>query len=722
MNIGEGQFMSSSWMRLILLIVIITFVAAFILSGAQSYLSLDVLKLKYDSIIKYYSEYPIQTLAIYSCLYIIVTALSLPGAAVMTLAAGALFGFGVGLVTVSFASTIGATLAFLASRLIVGDYIQDKYGSRLRTINEGFRKDGEFYLLSIRLVPLFPFFLVNLLMGLTPISIISYFIISQIGMLPGTAVYIFAGTQLADLDSIAGIMSPGIIAAFTLLATFPLIAKKVLRAHKDNKIMGKFDKPKSFDYNVMVIGAGSGGLVSAYIAAAVKAKVALVEADKMGGDCLNTGCVPSKALIRSAKFVHDANRGNDFGMSRSSAVPNIKKIMARVKRVIKAIEPHDSIERYSSLGVDCIKGSAMIIDPYHVEVNKQVYSTKNIIIATGARPFIPPIKGLDKVPYYTSDNLWDMQKLPKELVVLGGGPIGCELAQSFQRLGAKVTMVEMAPRLLNREDVDVSELITARFKSEGIKVITGYKAQSIRKKRTEGYTLTCANNAGTEKRISFDGLIVALGRQANVEGYGAKRLGIELDQQGRVAANDFMQTNFPNIYVCGDVTGPYQFTHTASHQAWYCAVNALFSPIKQFRVDYSVIPWATFTDPEVARVGLNEQEAQQQDITYELSYYDLSQLDRALAEEEAHGYLKVLTPLGSDKILGVTFVGAHAGDLIHEFILAMKHGIGLNKILGTIHIYPTMAESVKFTAGVWRRRNSPKAALRLLEVFHRWRL
>lgn len=713
--------MSKSWAKIVIVIAIVALVAAFFLSGIHNYLSLDFIKQQYDEILRYYEAYPLQSLAAFAAMYIIVAALSLPGAAVLTLAAGAFFGFWMGLLTVSFASTIGATLAFLISRLVMGQYVQSRYGARLRAVNEGFRKDGEFYLLSIRLVPLFPFFIVNLLMGLTPIPVATYFIISQIGMLPGTAVYVFAGIQLAELDSFAGIMSPGIIAAFTLLAIFPLIIKKLLQLHRERKQLSSYDKPAKFDYNVIVIGAGSGGLVSAYIATAIKAKVALVEKDKMGGDCLNTGCVPSKALIRSAKFAHDVRRFADFGMSRASVTPSFKKVMARIKRIIKTIEPHDSVQRYKSLGVECIKGNAMIIDPYHVEVNEQVYSTKNIVIATGARPLIPPISGLDKVPYYTSDNLWDMQKLPQDLVVLGGGPIGCELAQSFQRLGANVVLVEMAQQLLNREDEDVSKFIEAKFRAEGIKVVTGYKAESIRKKPKGKYTMHCVNEAGQTELINFDGLIVALGRQPNVEGFGAQELGIELNKQGQIAANDFMQTNFPNIYVCGDVTGPYQFTHTASHQAWYCVVNALFSPFKSFPVDYSVIPWATYTDPEIARVGLNEREAQQQGIAHEVVRYDLDQLDRALAEEEGHGYIKVLTPPGSDEILGVTFVGARAGDLIHEFILAMKHGIGLNKILSTIHIYPTMAESVKFTAGVWKRQNAPQLLLKIVEQFHRWR-
>lgn len=474
-----------------------------------------------------------------------------------------------------------------------------------------------------------------------------------------------------------------------------------------------------YDYNIVVIGAGSGGLVASYIAAALKAKVALIEKHKMGGDCLNTGCVPSKALLRSAKMLSYAKRAREFGFRSANVEFDFAEVMERVQSVIKQIEPHDSVERYSKLGVECITGEAKILDAHRVEVGGRILTTKNIIVATGARPLVPPIPGLNDIEYLTSDTLWNLRELPKKLVVLGGGPIGSEMAQAFARLGSEVTLVEMAPQILIREDEEVIRLVTDKFQQEGIKVLTNHKAKAFT--REHGWQVLVCEADGKEVRIPFDQVIVALGRKANVTGFGLEELGVTLNKNGTVAADPFLRTNFPNIYVCGDVTGPYQFTHTAAHQAWYASVNALFAPIKQFKADYSVIPWATFTDPEVARVGLNEKDAKAQNIPYEVTTYGIDDLDRAIADSEAHGFVKVLTMPKKDKILGVTIVGTHAGDLIAEYVLAIKHGLGLNKILGTIHIYPTLAEANKFAAGEWKKAHTPKFALAILEKFHRWR-
>ena len=470
-----------------------------------------------------------------------------------------------------------------------------------------------------------------------------------------------------------------------------------------------------YDYNMIVIGGGSAGLVSSYIAAAVKAKVALVEKHKMGGDCLNTGCVPSKALIRSAKMCAYGKRAEEFGFKKTEITFDFKDVMQRVHNVIKAIEPHDSIERYTKLGVECIEGDAKIVSPHSVEVDGKTLTTRSIIVATGARPMVPPIPGLDKSDYLTSDTVWNLTELPKRMVILGGGPIGSEMAQAFARLGSEVTLVEMAPQILIREDEEVIRLVTEKFTKEGIKVLTGHKAKEFKEN-----TLICEYE-GKNVSVEFDKVVVALGRKANITGFGLEELGVEIRKTGTVDANPFLQTNIPSIYVCGDVTGPYQFTHTAAHQAWFASVNALFSPLKKFKVSYSVIPWATFTDPEVARVGLNEKDAKAQHIPYEVTTYGIDDLDRAIADSEAHGFVKVLTVPGKDKILGVTIVGTHAGDLIAEYILAMKYGLGLNKILGTIHIYPTLAEANKYAAGEWKRAHVPALAMKLLETFHRWR-
>jgi pyruvate/2-oxoglutarate dehydrogenase complex dihydrolipoamide dehydrogenase (E3) component len=485
----------------------------------------------------------------------------------------------------------------------------------------------------------------------------------------------------------------------------------------------QWHKPKHFDNNLIVIGAGSGGLVTSYIAAAVKAKVTLIEKHKMGGDCLNTGCVPSKALIRSAKWLSHLKRAKEFGFKQASADFDFADVMERVQSVIKTVEPHDSIERYTALGVNVVIGEAKIISPWAVEVKTAdgvlTLTTRAIVIAAGARPFIPPIPGIEKIEPLTSDNIWNLRELPKRLLVLGGGPIGSELAQCFARLGSQVTQVEMASRLLAREDTDVSAAVMARFRKEGVDLRMEHIGKEFIVENGEKFMI--AEHQGKSVKIPFDQVLFAIGRSANIKGYGIDELGIELSPRLTIATNGFQETNYPNIYAVGDVAGLYQFTHTAAHQAWYAAVNALFGQFKRFRTDYSVIPWSTFTDPEVARVGINEQEAKAQGIAYEVVTYNIDDLDRAIADSEAHGFVKVLTLPGKDKILGVTIVGEHAGDLIAEFVLAMKHGIGLNKILGTIHIYPTLAEANKYAAGLWKRAHAPQSVLRWLEQFHTWR-
>ncbi len=711
--------MSSRFAKILLIATIILLIVAFFGFDLHHFLTLEYLKDRQQAFAGFYTANRLLTVAIYFVLYVAVTALSLPGAAVMTLAGGALLGFWTALVTVSFASSIGATLAFLASRFLLRDWVQGKFGDKLKAINAGVEREGSFYLFTLRLVPLFPFFVINLVMGLTPMRTLAYYWVSQIGMLPGTAVYVNAGTQLGQIESAAGILSPGILISFVLLGIFPLIAKRIIEIVKRRKAFDGWPKPEKFDYNLVAIGAGSGGLVSAYIAAAVKAKVALIEKDKMGGDCLNTGCVPSKALIRSAKMVSYARRAEEFGFKSGKVEFDFAEVMERVQSVIKKIEPHDSVERYTELGVECHTGAATITSPWTVEVNGKTLTTRNIIIATGARPFIPPIKGLDQVDYLTSDNLWQLRENPGRLVVLGGGPIGSEITQAMARLGAEVTQVEMLPRIMSREDPEVSEYVQQRFEAEGIRVLTGHAAREVLQEEDQNILLCEAE--GETVRVPFDHILIAVGRRANVTGFGLEELGVEIAKQGTVAVDPLLRTNFPNIFAVGDVAGPYQFTHTASHMAWYAAVNALFGDFKSFKVDYRVIPWATFTDPEVARVGLSEDEAKAQGITYEVTRYSIDDLDRAIADSEDHGWVKVLTKPGSDKLLGVIIVGSHAGDLLAEYVLAMKHGLGLNKILGTIHTYPTMSEANKAAAGEWKKAHAPEKLLEWVEKFHTWR-
>ncbi|MFN9804803.1 MAG: FAD-dependent oxidoreductase [Betaproteobacteria bacterium] len=715
--------------RLLLLVLIAAAVVAFFALGLDRHLSLAALKQQQGALAALHAEYRVATLAGFFALYVAVTALSLPGAAILTLAAGAIFGFWTGLLLVSFASSIGATLAMLAARFLLRDAVQRRFGERLAPIHAGIAKDGAFYLFALRLVPLFPFFVINLLMGLTPIRTATFYWVSQIGMLAGTAVYVNVGTQLAQLESLAGVLSPALLGSFVLLGVFPLVAARVVEALRARKVYARWSamRPRRFDFNLVVIGAGAAGLVSSYIAAATRARVALVERHRMGGDCLNTGCVPSKALLRSARLMAQISRADEFGLRDAVGRPDFAAIMARVRRVIETIEPHDSVERYTGLGVDCIAGEAKITSPWTVEVQTadgpRTLTTRAIVIAAGARPFVPPIPGLDRAGYLTSDTLWTLTDLPRRLVVLGGGPIGCELSQAFARLGSAVTIVEMLPRLMAREDVDVSEAVQQRFTREGIRVLTGHRAREfVIEAGVDGdEKLLIAEHNGQTVRIAFDQVLVAVGRVANTQGYGLETLGIGTTPQKTVQTDDYLQTIYPNITACGDVAGPYQFTHTAAHQAWYAAVNALFGGLRRFKADYRVIPWATFTEPEVARVGINEQEARERGIAHQVTRYGIDDLDRAIADGEAHGFVKVLTAPGSDRILGVTIVGEHAGELIAEFVLAMKHGIGLNRILGTIHVYPTLAEAGKYAAGQWKRGTVTRGQWAVLTAFQAWR-
>lgn len=714
--------------KLLLLVAVLIGIAAFFAFDLGRFFSLDFLKESQARFAELREQQPLALAAGYFLVYVAVTALSLPGATIVTLAGGAIFGLGWGLLLVSFASSIGATLAFLTARFLLRESVQARFGQRLAEVDKGIAKDGAFYLFTLRLIPVVPFFVINLLMGLTTMKAWTFYWVSQLGMLAGTAVYVNAGTQLGQLESLKGIVSPGLLGSFVLLGLFPLIARRIVEAVQKRKVYAKWAgvRPSTFDRNLIVIGAGAGGLVSAYIAAAVKAKVTLVEAHKMGGDCLNYGCVPSKALIRSAKLAHQMRHAAHYGLADATPSFSFKAVMQRIHGVIRAIEPHDSVERYTGLGVEVLQGYAKLVNPWTVEIalhggGTQRLTARSIVIAAGARPFVPPLPGLDDVGYVTSDTLWDefaqLDEVPKRLVVLGGGPIGCELAQAFARLGAQVTQVEMAPRLMGREDEEVSALAKAALQADGVAVLTGHKA--LRCEVVDGEKTLVVEHAGTEKRIAFDQLLCAVGRVARLTGYGLEDLGIPTNKT--VETNEYLQTIYPNIYAAGDVAGPFQFTHVAAHQAWYAAVNALFGDVRKFKADYSVIPWATFIDPEVARVGLNEQEAKEKNIPYEVTKYGIDDLDRAIADSEAHGFVKVLTVPGKDRILGVTIVGTHAGDLLAEYVLAMKHGLGLNKILGTIHTYPTLAEANKYAAGEWKRAHQPHALLAWVKRYHDWR-
>ena len=681
-------------------------------------------------------EQPLASAALYFGIYLAVAALSIPGAAVLTLAGGALFGFGAGLLLVSFASSIGATLAFLASRHLLREGVQRRWGSRLAAIHRGLEREGAWYLLSLRLLPVVPFVAVNLAMGLTRMKTATFYLVSQLGMLTGTAVYVAAGTELAQLESVADVLSGRMLASFALLALLALAAPRGLARWRSRRVYARWKhlRPRRFDCNLVVIGAGAGGLVSAYVGAAVKARVTLVEAAAMGGDCLHHGCIPSKALIRSATLAHQMRNASRYGLDDHEPAPRLPALMRRQQQVVASVAPNDSAQRYTAMGVEVLAGHATIVNPWTVEVRLadggvQRRSTRAIVIAAGAAPVLPDLPGLAQVGCLSSDTLWDalagMQALPRRMLVLGGGPMGCEMAQCLQRLGAQVTLAEAGPRLLPREDAEVSALTAASLTADGVRVLCGHRALRFARAAAgedgaEGAgrkTGVLAHPAG-ELEVVFDALLCATGRAARLSGYGLEELGIAVDAP--LQTDECLQTLFPNIYAAGDVVGPFQLTHAAAHQAWYATVNALFGGLRRFAVDYSVIPRAIFVDPEVARVGLNEQEALAQGVAFELLRLPMERLDRAVTDAQTQGFVKLLTAAGTDRILGVTIVGAHAGDLLAEFALAMRHGLGLRKILATVHSYPTFSEAGRIAAGEWMRAHQPRRMLAWAERYHRF--
>ena len=744
--------MNKTYLKWLLLLVLVAAVVAFFVLDLQQFLHFAYLKARHLEFREYYAQQTLLTACVYFFVYVLVTALSLPGALVMTIAGGAIFGAVYGAIIVSFASTIGATLAFLAARFILQDFVQNKFAAKFQTINAGMKKNGVFYLFTLRLVPIFPFFMINMVMGLTKIKAWHFFLVSQVAMLLGTVLYVNAGAQLSKLQSPTDILSWELLLSFAVLGIFPLLAKKAIDMVKARRVYRNFTRPRRYDYNLVVIGAGAAGLVSAYIGATVKAKMLLIEQHKMGGDCLNTGCVPSKALLKSAQIAALAHKARQYGFDKIELSYRFSEVMERVQRVIAKVEPHDAVERYRGLGVECEQGTATIISPYAVQVEgarKRTVTTRNIIIASGATPLVPELSGLEQVAYYTAETIWQLRERPQRMLVLGGGPIGCELAQAFARLGVQVVQLEQGARLLPREDVEVSDFMMQVFRDEGIEVLTEHRALSFGKEGGESFVLcqyeelgsgkesceaesgkeresgkepseACAAESEREKKIKFDVALLALGRKATVAGLCGEKMQLELTARGTLQVNGFLQTNYPNIYACGDVVGPYQFTHMAAHQAWYCAVNALFAPVR-FKVDYRVVPWCTFTDPEVAHVGLSVAEAERLGIAHEVTTYGIDDLDRAIADSDDRGFVKVLTVPKKDKVLGATIVGARAGELITEFVSAMKHGIGLNKILGTIHIYPTFAEANKYLAGNWKKAHAPARVLAYLERWHKFR-
>ena len=710
--------------RVALALTIAAGLALFFGLDLGDYLQLDALKAHQATLQALRADNAFGLALAYFGLYVGTTALSLPGALILTLAGGALFGWLQGVLLVSFASSLGATLAFLAARFLFRDAVVRRLGPRFSAIDEGIAREGAWYLLSLRLVPLFPFFLVNLAVGLTRMPVVRFYWVSQLGMLPATVVYMYAGTVLVTLDSPADIASPALLLALTLVGVLPLLLRAALRRLRARRAAAPWRhlRPRRFDRNLIVIGAGAAGLVSSLIAATVKARVTLIERGAMGGDCLNQGCVPSKTLLRTATLAHEIRRANALGLTQAEARIDFPAAMARVRAAIAEIAPHDSMARYTGLGVECIQGEARLRNPWTVDITlpdggSRVLTAHDIVLATGATPRIPDLPGLDAVPLLTSETVWDLSALPARLLVLGGGPMGCELAQCFARLGSQVTLIQRGPRLLPREDPEVAALVAAALREDGVEVLVDTTALRFESDATGHHLI--ATRGDTSVTLDFDQLLSALGRVVRTQGLGLETVG--LGQDGKLETDAWLATRHPNIHVAGDAAGGPQFTHVAAHQAWYATLNALFGRFWRFRVDYSVIPRTTFVDPEVAAVGLNETTAREAGVAFDLTHFPLAELDRAIVDGNTRGFVKILTVPGRDRLLGVTVVGAHASEILAEFTLAMRHGLGLKRILGTVHAYPTYAEAARYAAGVWRRAHAPVYFFGLLARYHAWR-
>jgi len=667
-------------------------------------------------------DFPVQSVVIYFIAYIVMAGLALPGALIFTLAGGALFGLATGVILASFASTLGALASFLVARFFLHDFVQTRYQQRLTVINQKIQQQGATYLLFLRLVPAFPFFMVNLLMALTPISARTYYIVSQIGMLPATFIFVNAGTELAKISSVDDILSIPLLLSLLLLACLPFISKQLAKRVSCWRLYKSWQRPKKFDYHTIVIGGGAAGLVAAYTTQTLQGKVALIEKHQMGGDCLNTGCVPSKSILRTAKFIHDIGQHSNYGVQQAEFKLQFQQVMQRVREKISTIAPKDSIKRYNDMGVDCFQAHAQLLSPWQVEAvsknSKITISAKNIILAGGATPNVPTIPGLENINYYTSDNIWHLDHLPEKLLIIGAGPIGCELGQAFVRLGAEVTMINRNERILTNEDPQAAHALQYALQQDGVKILNNFNPLRI-DDNSKNFSLM-GEQHNEILHIAFSHCLIATGRKPSL--LGCEALDIETNSHGQVITNDKQQTNYPNIYACGDITSPLQYTHSASHQAWYAAFNALFRPFKQFNCQLNHIPRAIYTDPEVASLGMSEQQAIQKNIPHEISYFAMDDVDRAITDEATTGFIKVITRRNNDKILGVCIVGEHSSELIAEFVLAKTHNLGLNKILQTVHLYPTRGEINRLVAGQWRQKKFTAYQRKLLKLFQNWRL
>ncbi|MFC7536756.1 FAD-dependent oxidoreductase [Sphingomonas sp. GCM10030256] len=700
--------MSGKAGRIGLLVLIAGAVAAFLLLGGRDYLSLEALKGGSEALRQWIAAHPVLAPAAFAAAYLLVVALSLPGAAVMTLAGGALFGLVGGTVLASLSSTAGATLAMLSARFLARDWVAQRFPKAVQAIDQGIERDGSLYLLSLRLAPIFPFFLINLAIGLTAMPAGRFFLLTMAGALPGTIVYTAAGTALASIDSLGDVLSPKLLGAFLALALLPLVGKAASGWLQRRRALHGFRRPRRFDANLIVIGAGSGGLVASLVAAELKAKVILVERGEMGGDCLNTGCVPSKSLLRAAKAAAEVRRAGRFGVEAELCAVDFRNTMAHLRGAIAAIAPNDSVERFRGLGVDVRQASARLVDPWTIEIDsRERLTARAILLATGADPVVPLIPGLAESGFVTSETLWDrldqFDRVPQRVAILGTGPIGCELGQALGRLGADVTLVSHAERILDRDEPEASAIVAQALATDGVTILTGRKVER---------STTSALHLDTGEAIPFDLLIVAAGRKPHLRGLGLEDLGLDPDT---LAVDGRGRGPFGHVFVAGDAAGGPQFTHYAGHSGAIAGINALLGPLGRLKLD-TLVPRVTYTSPEVASIGMTGADAP---ADAEIATFDVAHNDRNIADAGAPGMVKLVVRKG--RVLGATIVADHAGELIMPWVLAIKRRIPLSQMMSVIYPYPTLSEVSRAAAGEWRRAHRPERVLRLAELFHSWR-
>ncbi len=706
--------------RLLLLGILAAAVAAFFTLDLGQYLTLESIKANSGALHAKVQAYPWWSRSLFFIVYALLTALSFPGTVVLTLLAGALFGLLEGTLLVSLASNFGAVAAMLISRFLLRDWIQRRFGKQIAGINRGLARDGAFYLVSLRLIPIVPFVLLNPALGLTRVGLWTFWWTTQLGMLPGHAIYVNAGRQLVRIDSLSGILSPGMITTLVLLAVFPLVATRLLTSYKARLAYRGWRRPKHFERNLVVVGGGTGGLATARIAASLCARVSLLERERLGGVAMHEGGVPARALRRQANRLHGL-RSDPRVASSLDVAGGFSQAMDDMQRLTRAAMKSASSEHYARLGVEVIMAEGRLSSPWTVEAGGRSLSSRAIVIATGSRPCVPPIAGLEAIEPLTCDNLWDLREPPGRLLVLGGGAGACEFAQSFQRLGCQVTLVSERETLLEQEDPEAAGVVLAALRADGVELQLGLAPLRVEVDGDE-CLLVCRRGEEGEQALPFDRLLLALGQHADIRGLGLDELGLRCGEDGSLEVDEYLTTRFPNIYAVGSVAGPYGAPHVAEHQAWYAAVNALFGDFKRFAVSERVIPRAVFTTPEVASVGLSEPEARAQGTEFDVTRVPLGALSGAIAEEAGEGFIKVLTERGKDRILGVSIVGEQASETLAGFVVAMKHKIGMNRLADTVHLGATLGDASRLLAETWQRQHRPLRLLRWAERLNRWRL